>query len=308
MVLPPHRRKLLGAWCPVLLGLFLAGFRLPWDNFSSAGSSENRTPKSSDFQLSWDPCHSDGAYPEPRVLSCWAISFGRAGYRGQTAECQVLRELDFRSCTCRPPGGDGSARWPSWAGTRLLPGFEGFGHQECHLTWDPDRHLHGYEWQHYWDEWLTEPELLLQLQQPSRSFFWARDPNRWGEKPFTPKKKAGPSNGSGCHRRDAGRGSPCRVLPRIGRTFWASAGHPEFWGRVSYWSGTHYPLSNKDAQAISDQEQDRRSTEGHGQSAVEGAIESVLRSPSLGFFSRLFLVPKKTGDLHPVIDLSTGIW
>ena len=37
----------------------------------------------------------------------------------------------------------------------------------------------------------------------------------------------------------------------------------------------------------------------------KGAIEPVLNSRSLGFYSRLFLVPKKTGDLRPVIDLST---
>ena len=37
----------------------------------------------------------------------------------------------------------------------------------------------------------------------------------------------------------------------------------------------------------------------------KGAIEPVHRSHFLGFFSRLFLVPKKTGDLRPVIDLST---
>ena len=40
MELPSHRRKLPGVWCPVLLGLFLVGFRLPWDNLSSARSSE----------------------------------------------------------------------------------------------------------------------------------------------------------------------------------------------------------------------------------------------------------------------------
>ena len=37
----------------------------------------------------------------------------------------------------------------------------------------------------------------------------------------------------------------------------------------------------------------------------KGAIEPVHRSCSLGFFSRLFLVPKKTGDLRPMKDLST---
>ena len=36
----------------------------------------------------------------------------------------------------------------------------------------------------------------------------------------------------------------------------------------------------------------------------KGAIEPVFRPETKGFFSRLFLVPKKTGDLRPVIDLS----
>ena len=38
---------------------------------------------------------------------------------------------------------------------------------------------------------------------------------------------------------------------------------------------------------------------------MKGAIERVTNVRSLGFYSRLFLVPKKTGDLRPVKDLST---
>ena len=38
---------------------------------------------------------------------------------------------------------------------------------------------------------------------------------------------------------------------------------------------------------------------------MKGAIERVTNVKSLGFYSRLFLVPKKTGDLRPIIDLST---
>ena len=38
---------------------------------------------------------------------------------------------------------------------------------------------------------------------------------------------------------------------------------------------------------------------------MKGAIDRVTNVKSLGFYSRLFLVPKKTGDLRPVIDLST---
>ena len=37
----------------------------------------------------------------------------------------------------------------------------------------------------------------------------------------------------------------------------------------------------------------------------KGAIERVLKESSLGFYSQLFLVLKKTWDLRPVIDLST---
>ena len=38
---------------------------------------------------------------------------------------------------------------------------------------------------------------------------------------------------------------------------------------------------------------------------AKGAIERVSNVTSLGFYSRLLLVPKKTGYLRPVIDLST---
>ena len=38
---------------------------------------------------------------------------------------------------------------------------------------------------------------------------------------------------------------------------------------------------------------------------MKGAIERVTNVASLGYFNRLFMVPKKTGDLRPVIDLST---
>ena len=36
----------------------------------------------------------------------------------------------------------------------------------------------------------------------------------------------------------------------------------------------------------------------------KGAVEPVYKPETQGFFSRLFLVPKKTGELRPVIDLS----
>ncbi|MGW8180319.1 MAG: reverse transcriptase domain-containing protein, partial [bacterium] len=35
----------------------------------------------------------------------------------------------------------------------------------------------------------------------------------------------------------------------------------------------------------------------------KGALEEVFGDPGLGFYSRLFLVPKKNGKLRPIIDL-----
>ena len=40
---------------------------------------------------------------------------------------------------------------------------------------------------------------------------------------------------------------------------------------------------------------------------MKGAIERVTNVTSIGYYSRLFLVPKKTGVLRPVIDLSTQL-
>ena len=42
MALPPHWRKSLRAWCPVLLGLFFAGFTLPWTRYWVLGPLRTR--------------------------------------------------------------------------------------------------------------------------------------------------------------------------------------------------------------------------------------------------------------------------
>ena len=57
------------------------------------------------------------------------------------------------------------------------------------------------------------------------------------------------------------------------------------------------------------QEQPPGSPAGSRCPAVQGGHrERVSNETSLGFDSRLFLVPKKTGDLRPVIDLATLNW
>ena len=75
-------------------------------------------------------------------------------------------------------------------------------------------------------------------------------------------------------------------------------------GVLSQWLDQHPPLTRT---PISFHTRNRKQDL---QKAVDsllqkGAIEHVLNSCSLVFYSRLFLVPKKTGDLCPVIDLST---
>ena len=97
------------------------------DNILSAGSYENQTQ--GDWTLSSDGTPAMRTRPTASHEFCLAgpspLGELRPGYHRQTVECRVLREFDFHSCTCWPAGGDGSARWPSWAGTWLLPGFEG---------------------------------------------------------------------------------------------------------------------------------------------------------------------------------------
>ena len=71
------------------------------DKILSAGSSENQTQDDQTLSSDGTPAMRAGPVPRAKVLSCWAVSFGRAGYYGQTVD---------HSCTFQPVGGDGSAR------------------------------------------------------------------------------------------------------------------------------------------------------------------------------------------------------
>ena len=63
--------------------------------------------------------------------------------------------------------------------------------------------------------------------------------------------------------------------------------------------------SNKDARAISDQEQDRRSTEDHGQPAEEGSHRACRQEPLPGLLQYALFWSKEDEDLWPMTDLST---
>ena len=156
----------------------------------------------------------------------------------------------------------------------------------------------------------------FQNEQQNKSWnsnFFSNARITWGPLPRNPsrrsmgggaKKTAGPSKGARQWRSVGGglpscfcpaMAKPARRVPIIKNPV---VGYPVEVGMP--------PASfDKDAHSFSNQEQETRSAEGRGQPAGEGAIEPVHRSHFLGFFIRLFLVPKKTGGLRPVIDLST---
>ena len=97
-----------------------------------------------------------------------------------------------------------------------------------------------------------------------------------------------------------------QTLPRTGGVCWATAGPP-----ASSRTGWALHSSNGLSSPI------KASVSGPGTAVrifSKPSMPCWWREPtsgwvtnvtSLGFYSRLFLVPKKTGDLRPVIDLST---
>ena len=96
-----------------------------------------------------------------------------------------------------------------------------------------------------------------------------------------------------------------QTLPRTGGVCWATAGPPAL-SRMG-WAFTFQQRPQLTHQSISFRTRNSRQDLQQAVDALlmKGAIEWVTNVKSLGFYSQLFLVPKKTGDLRPVIDLST---
>ena len=126
-------------------------------------------------------------------------------------------------------------------------------------------------------------------------------------RPFQGSKKSGKSFSASAAKkrwRVPGGGSPSRLCPALAE----SAGHCWVTGIVEDGVGiafqqwpqlTHQSISFRTRNSRQDLQQAVDAL------LMKGAIERVTNVRSLGFYSRLFLVPKKTGDLRPVIDLST---
>ena len=86
-----------------------------------------------------------------------------------------------------------------------------------------------------------------------------------------------------------GGGLAWQALPLSGKACWGPVGQPQL---------THHSIAFRTRNSRQDLQQAVNAL------LSKGAIERVLNEASLRFYSWLFLVPKKTGDLHPVIDLS----
>ena len=125
------------------------------------------------------------------------------------------------------------------------------------------------------------------------------------------RKKSGKASSSTTTRqrwRVPGGGSPGRLCPARWRRWRSLLGNCRATGIVEDGVGlafqqrpqlTHQSISFRTRNSRQDLQQAVDAL------LMKGAIERVTNVTSLRFYSRLFLVPKKTGDLRPVIDLST---
>ena len=121
------------------------------------------------------------------------------------------------------------------------------------------------------------------------------------------RKKPGKSSAASSTRqrwRAPGGGSPGRLCSALAESAGQLPGHQHCRGR----GGHCIPAATSAHPSVHhfpDQKQPTRPSASRGCLAVKGAIERVTNVTSLRYYSRLFLVPKKTGDLWPVINLST---
>ena len=103
MVLPPHRRKSLKAWCPVLLDLFFTGIMLLWTRYWVLGPLRTTLKMIRlSAQMGPLPCGRGLLRATSPVLLGYLLWERLLQYHGQTVVWRVLRELGFHSCTFRP--------------------------------------------------------------------------------------------------------------------------------------------------------------------------------------------------------------
>ena len=152
---------------------------------------------------------------------------------------------------------------------------------------------------------LGSPPSTTQRTVTQEPPFWAAA-GRARPRPFQGSKKSGKTSSSSATRqrwRVSGGGSPGRLCPALGESAGQMLGHRHRRG----WGGHCIPATTSahpSKHQFPDQEQPTRPSASRRCLADEGS-HRVTNVKSLGFYSRLFLVPKKTGDLRPVIDLST---
>ena len=148
----------------------------------------------------------------------------------------------------------------------------------------------------------STPQRTVTQEPPFRA-----GPGRARPWPFQGSKKSGKASSSTSTRqrwRVPGGGSPGRLCPALAESAGQLPGHRHRRGWVGIAFQQRPQLTH---QSISFRTRNSRQDLQQAVDALlmKGAIERVTNVTSLGFYSRLFLVPKKTGDLRPVIDLST---
>ena len=117
-------------------------------------------------------------------------------------------------------------------------------------------------------------------------------------------KKSTTASSAGRRWRSSGGGSPCRLRPALEESAGQLLGHRHCRG----WGGSDIPTktsTDPPVHQLPDQEQPARPPASCGCLAVEGGHRAGHQRDIPRYYSRLFLVPEKTGDLRPVINLST---
>ena len=124
---------------------------------------------------------------------------------------------------------------------------------------------------------------------------------------FQGSKKSGKASSASSTRqcwRVPDGGSSGRLCPALAESAEQLPGHRHRRGRGGHCipaTTSAHPSKHR----FPDQEQPTGSSQAVDALLMKGSIEQVTNVKSLGFYSGLFLVPKKTGDLCPIIDLST---
>ena len=129
--------------------------------------------------------------------------------------------------------------------------------------------------------------------------------NRRGHRSRSNRNESAPGGSASAARHwdVAGRGSPDKFCPAVAESVRRLPCVSHAWERSAVGVGIS-TSTHQNTHLFQHQEYAQGLADGSGHALVQRGNRASVCPETKGFFSRLFLVPKKTGDLRPVIDLS----